>query len=602
MPTRTSERPPAAGSPAANPSAHSPAAVLRRDADRLLREVARAHAVPTLLAAGATLAGSALVLLLPDALARAVDAVTGPSGAAPHGAVLAFAVLLAALTCTDLVAEFAAPYSGAAATATLRRRVLGRLLAAGPAATRRFPAGDLVGRLVGAAPEAANAPAAVVGAVADLVTAAGGIAALGLIDWRLALAFAATVPLGALILRSFVRQTGDLAAGYQRVQGEIAARLLDALAGVRTIRASGTREAEAARVLAPLPRLGALGRALWRSQRTAGWQSTALYAVTQTTVLSVAGWGLADGRLAVGQVLAAMTYAALGLGFFGSTQAALALARARGAARRLAEVDALTGLEYGVRALPPGFGELRLSGVTVHGPDGPVLDRLELTVPGGTALAVVGPAGAGKSTLAALAGRLVDPDEGAVRLDGVPLPRLTRESLRAAVGYAFERPAPLGATVRETVGLGAPPDRVEAAARAAAAHGFIRRLPEGYDTPLERAPLSGGETQRLGLARALARGGERLRVLVLDDATAALDTVTEAQVSGAVERAAAGRTRLLIAHRPSTAARADLVVWLDGGRLRALAPHRELWQDPEYRALLGGDDEADGESGGDGDG
>jgi ATP-binding cassette subfamily B protein len=275
---------------------------------------------------------------------------------------------------------------------------------------------------------------------------------------------------------------------------------------------------------------------------------------------------------------------------------------------RLAEAEAVPSMAYGERDLPPGAGELVLAGVTVRGrsadgTNGPVIDRLDLTVPGGFGLAVVGPAGSGKSTLAALAGRLADPDDGTVRLDGVPLPELSRESLRRAVGYAFERPAPLGESVRDTIGLGAPPERVEAAARAAAADGFIRKLPEGYDTPLDRAPLSGGETQRLGLARALARGGDSLRIIVLDDATAALDTVTEAQVSGAVEQAAAGRTRILIAHRPATAARADLVAWLDGGRLRALAPHRELWSDPEYRALLGSDSDGehgDGEHDGDG--
>jgi ATP-binding cassette subfamily B protein len=114
------------------------------------------------------------------------------------------------------------------------------------------------------------------------------------------------------------------------------------------------------------------------------------------------------------------------------------------------------------------------------------------------------------------------------------------------------------------------------------------------DTPLERAPLSGVETQRLGLARALARGGSGLRMIVLDDATAALDTVTEARVNGAVERATSGCTRILIAHRPATAARADLVAWLDGGRLRALAPHHELSSDPEYHALLGSDSDSGG--------
>jgi ATP-binding cassette subfamily B protein len=594
------------GSAAGDLGARS-AADRRRQADRLLLGVARRHSGWTAATAGFTLAGSVLVVLLPDALARAIDAVTSSAvtstavtstaqtssnhAGTAASAVLRFGILLAALTLADLGSEFGQPYCGAAATASLRRRLMDRLLAAGPAATRRFAPGDLVGRLVGAAPDAANAPVAIVNAVADLVMSVGGIVALGLIDWRLVSAFAVTVPVGVLILRSFVQQTGDLAAAYQRTQSEVAARLLDALSGIRTIRASGTQKAEAARVLAPVPDLSAVGMALWRAQRVAGWRSMLLFAITQTAVLAVAGFGLASGRLAVGQVLAAATYAALGLGFFSSTQAALALAQARGAAMRLAETEELPRMTYGSGGLPPsGSGLLEFHRVTVAGTDGrPVIANLDLAVPGGIEVAVVGASGSGKSVLAALAGRLVDPDAGMVSLDGVPLPQLSREALRGAVGYAFERPAPLGETVRETVGLGADPECVESAAQAAAADGFIRKLPQGYETPLERAPFSGGETQRLGLARALARAGDGLRVIVLDDATAALDTVTEARVGAAVAAATAGRTRIVIAHRPAAAARADLIAWLDNGTLRALAPHHELWSEPEYRALLDGE-------------
>jgi ATP-binding cassette subfamily B protein len=582
------------GGSAANPSPQA-ASAARRRADRLLLDVARRHSVWTAVTAASTLAASVFVVLLPDALARAVNAATAAATANPSGsagaAVLRFGVLLAALTVADLVSEFGQPYCAAAATASLRRRLINRLLDAGPAATRRFAPGDLVGRLVGAAPDAANAPVAIVIAVADLVMSAGGIVALGLVDWRLVSAFALTVPAGALILRSFVRQTGDLAAAYQRTQSEIAARLLDALGGIRTIRASGTADTEAARVLAPVPELSKAGMALWRAQRVAGWRSMLLFAMTQTAVLAVAGFGLASGRLAVGQVLAAASYAALGLGFFSSTQAALALAQARGAAMRLAEAEDLPTMAYGSDDLPPsGSGMLEFHRVTIAGADGrPAIHGLDLTVPGGVELAVVGAAGSGKSVLAALAGRLVDPDAGMVSLDGVPLPQLSRGALRDAVGYAFERPSPLGETVRETVGLGADPQRVERAAKAAAADGFIRKLPDGYETPLDRAPFSGGETQRLGLARALARAGDRLRVIVLDDATAALDTVTEARVGAAMEAATAGRTRIVIAHRPAAAARADLVAWLENGALRALAPHHQLWAEPEYRALLDGE-------------
>jgi ATP-binding cassette subfamily B protein len=124
---------------------------------------------------------------------------------------------------------------------------------------------------------------------------------------------------------------------------------------------------------------------------------------------------------------------------------------------------------------------------------------------------------------------------------------------------------------------------VAAAASAAQADRFIRLLPEGYDTPLTRAPMSGGELQRLGLARAILT---RARVVVLDDATSSLDTATEVKVVAALQRLLAGRTSLVVAHRAATAARADLVAWLDAGRIRALGPHDVLWSDPDYRSVF----------------
>jgi ATP-binding cassette subfamily B protein len=125
---------------------------------------------------------------------------------------------------------------------------------------------------------------------------------------------------------------------------------------------------------------------------------------------------------------------------------------------------------------------------------------------------------------------------------------------------------------------------VRAAARAAQADRFIERLPDGYDTPLAAAPLSGGERQRLGLARAVLTDP---RVLVLDDATSSLDTATEMQFTAALDDLRRGRTSITVTYRAATAARADLVAWLDGGRVAALEPHDRLWERASYRALFG---------------
>jgi ATP-binding cassette subfamily B protein len=232
-------------------------------------------------------------------------------------------------------------------------------------------------------------------------------------------------------------------------------------------------------------------------------------------------------------------------------------------------------MAYGRRDLPPGPGRLEFRDVVVTDR----LARLNLVVPGGACVAVVGRSGAGKSVLVSLAARLRDPDAGTVLLDGVPVTELDHDALRSAVGCAFERPVLIGGTVADAIGLGLDGDRVRAAARATRTHEFVARLPRGYDTPLGEAPLSGGEAQRLGLARAWPA----TRVLVLDDATSSLDVVTEMSVQRALGD---GRTRLVVTHRAATAARADAVAWLDGGRLRGVGRHDDLWTDPEYRDLF----------------
>ncbi len=252
---------------------------------------------------------------------------------------------------------------------------------------------------------------------------------------------------------------------------------------------------------------------------------------------------------------------------------------------------ALPPLGHGRADLPEGPGTLELRDVRVVRGGSAVLHDISLVIPGGSTVAVVGRSGAGKTVFAAVAGRLADPTAGQVLLDGVPLRELTAEALRREVGHAFDRPVLLGDTVGDAIGFGAGPapgpQAVRAAARAAGADPFVRRLPDGYATRLADAPLSGGEVQRLGLARAFCRAG---RLLVLDDATSSLDTVTAREVERALAREIRPGTRIVVAHRLSSAVRADLVVWLEDGRMRAAGTHAELWRrDPAYRAVFASD-------------
>jgi ATP-binding cassette subfamily B protein len=528
------------------------------------------------------LATAAAELALPAVVGSAVDAVI--DGRSAGSLVLICGVLIALLVTCDALDDFAAGAAIARSTAHLRHRLLAHVLALGSRPVH--PPGEISARLVGNAAEAARVAPDVVRSVAGLVPALGGIVALAIIDPLLCATFVAGLPVFMLALRIFVRDASQIATRYLAAQGMIAGRLLDALGGARTIAAAGTTGLEARRVLGPLPELHRQGVAMWRAQMRITAQDVVLVALLEIAVLAVAGALLARHRISPGELIAASQYVLLASGIGGAVTGITRLVRSRAAAARIAEILDEPPVRYGTAAPPPGRGLVAFRGVTVRSEDRTVLAGIDLVVPAGALVAVVGRSGSGKSMLAALAGRLVDPDEGEVLLDGVALAELSRAALRREVGYGFERPALIGETLADAIAWGteAPPrHEVVAAAIAARADDFIRHMPDGYGTRLADAPMSGGEVQRVGLARTFAHAR---RVIVLDDVAASLDTVTEHHIGAVLTGALAGRTRIIVAQRASTAARADTVVWLQDGGIRAHAAHAKLWLDPDYRALF----------------
>jgi ATP-binding cassette subfamily B protein len=209
-----------------------------------------------------------------------------------------------------------------------------------------------------------------------------------------------------------------------------------------------------------------------------------------------------------------------------------------------------------------------------------VLQEVDLDVPAGRVIALIGHTGSGKTTLTSLVPRFYDVSTGRVTLDGVDVRDVTLKSLRGEIGVISQDPFLFSATVRENITFGAPDltdAEVERVAQLAQAHEFIERLPDGYETVIgERGiTLSGGQRQRLAIARALAVDP---RVLILDDATAAVDASTEARIRLGLREAMRDRTTLIIAHRLSTIALADEIVVLDSGRIAARGTHEELLQ------------------------
>jgi ABC-type multidrug transport system fused ATPase/permease subunit len=234
-------------------------------------------------------------------------------------------------------------------------------------------------------------------------------------------------------------------------------------------------------------------------------------------------------------------------------------------------------------ALPAGGGRVELRDVTLQyqgAAEVPALEGIDLEIEAGKTVALVGPSGAGKTSLVALIARLYDPDAGSVRVDGADVREVEVASLRKEIAFVADDSFLFTASVAENIAYAQPAatmEEIEAAARRAQADGFIRALPDGYETRVgERGlTLSGGQRQRVAIARALLADP---RILILDDATSSVDATTEAAIKSGLQEAMAGRTTFIIAHRLSTVSLADEIVVLDGGRIVDRGTHEELME------------------------
>jgi ATP-binding cassette subfamily B protein len=315
--------------------------------------------------------------------------------------------------------------------------------------------------------------------------------------------------------------------------------------------------------------------------------------VAQGVVLLVGARMVTHGSLSVGGFVAFNLYLGMlvvplrSLGMWiGQAQ------RATAAGERIFEImDAPEEIadRPGAVDLAPGGGNLRFDGVGFeYMQDRAVLEDIDLDVPAGRTIALIGHTGSGKTTLTSLVPRFYDVSAGRVLVDGADVRDVTLRSLRRAIGVISQDPFVFSATVRENITFGAPglPDEdVERIARLAQAHEFVERLPEGYETVIgERGiTLSGGQRQRLAIARAIAVDP---RILILDDATASVDATTEAKIRLGLREAMRGRTTLIIAHRLSTISLADEIVVLDSGRIVARGAHDELLETSQvYRDI-----------------
>ena len=383
----------------------------------------------------------------------------------------------------------------------------------------------------------------------------------------------------------------------QQSAAEVADIVEEDVTGVRVVKGFGQEERELGRLRTGSARLY---RDRMRAVRLTGRISPGLGALTslgQVGVLALGGWLAIRGTVSLGTFLAFSLYLAQLIAPTRTLSFLLILGQqARASIERVLEIiDSRTAITDPAdpTQLPDGPLDVRLEGVTFgYTHDDPVLTGFDLTVPAGSTIALVGASGSGKSTVSLLLPRFYDPHRGRILVGGVDLRSLTLAELRRTVGVVFEEAFLFSDTIAANIAYGRPDatrQEILDAAAAAEALDFIMALPQGLDTVIgERGlTLSGGQRQRLALARAMITDP---RVLLLDDATSAVDPVTEAAIHDTLHRLTAGRTTILIAHRRSTLSLADLIAVVQNGAVIDTGTHEQLLtRCAAYRALLGGD-------------